>query len=171
MLPALVLLLMFAYPFDRSELEISEQSMATIMLLSLLAAPLLCIARYYWEQYVLTVIKTDIDRIEKSFQAYSLWRALPSNGNLANIKDSVIRKILKEDISVNDKQERVDQYIYQQVEHTFNLLLFKRYIAHSCLNFKRHIDSHKPSIRFYSAVYLLIAFYIFMIITCAINSM
>ena len=106
--------------------------------------------------------------IDLSFQAYSKWKSLPIDSNFREIKAQKIRDVLNSGLVVAEKQDIVDKYFYSEVDDAFQLLKFKRYAMVYCHERKEYVVRNKYDVIFYNIVCLFIAFYIVMIIMCAI---
>lgn len=167
LIPSLLMMLLFALPFGAIS-SVSEDSMGKILLLVLLCVPLFGIMRYYWENHVLGVVSEKVNLIERSFQAYSKWKSFPIDSSFRKIKAQKIREILNSNHMVAEKQDMVDEYFYSEVDDAFQLLRFKRYAMVYCHEKKKYVINNKYDVIFYNIMCLFIAFYIVMIIMCAI---
>lgn len=172
LIPAFATGFLFVLPYDilPDSMIVSEETIAIVLLLILLVVPFFGIMRYYWENHVLSIIWAKADVIDESFQKYSLWKTLPNVDNFIKINDSYIKDILSSDLPVAEKQNLIDKYIYKSVVETFQILRFKRYIGVYCKHTKQYVVHNRPIVMFNIAIALIIVFYVFEVVMCALNS-
>lgn len=169
--PTLVLFALFFKPIsiDGYNSLCTEECMGKILFITLVAIPVLCIIRYYWEDYKFDTITTYTDKIEESFQAYSKWKVSPTYENKNKITDHKIRAVLDSDRGISEKQNEIDEYIYSKVTDSFQLLKSTKFVAHQCIKLRQRILN--PQFIFCVIIFIMLSAFLLIEISCFISAL